>query len=78
MLAQLIVRLTFKSGGLEVIPKTIFYNLFFLGEHIDQLKHVYENYSWHHHSSLASIVGSALTFLSGGLEIVNRMTFFFF
>ena len=30
MLAQLIVHLTFKSGGLEVKHQTIFFSLFFL------------------------------------------------
>ena len=82
LLAQLIVRLTFKSGGLEVKHQTIFLSLFFFkGEHIDQLKHVYENYSSHHHRSLASTVSSAHNFISGALEVENRMVlllFFFF
>ena len=79
LLAQLIVRLTFKSGGLEVKHQTIFFSLFFFkGEHIDQLKHVYENYSSHHHRSLASTVSSAHNFRSGGLEVEQRMVVIFF
>ena len=54
---------------------------FFRRGHIDQLKHVYENYSSHHQRSLASTVSSAHNFISGALEVENRMVvllFFFF
>ena len=37
-------------------------DFFFSRGHIDQLKLVYENYSSHHHRSLASTLGSVLGF----------------
>ena len=72
--------LNFTSGGLEVIHRTIFFFFLFVfkEEHIDQLEHVYANYSSHHHRSLASTVGSALNFISGGLEVIHRIWWSFF